>query len=146
MELNSNDIELELIGIDWGDVNPKIIEFILKLIDERKLKGKTYIGISISFGEFPIPYRQDEIVDGIVYSVQNLDCSRDFLEYCRKYYSMDHNVEFDNAVTVTVGNSNDYVINTILFNAKDDYFMIRLGYPKVKGSKLDYNQMTKKLK
>ena len=41
------------LNIKYQDINPKIIETILKLIDERKISGKTYIGISKSIGEMP---------------------------------------------------------------------------------------------
>ena len=146
MELTNKNIKLELIAIEWEDVNPKIIEFILKLMEERKISGKTYIGIAKSLGELPIPYSDDEIVDGIIYSVRNLNMAKGFLENYRKNYNMGSNIHFDNAITVTIEKSKDFEINTILFNAKNDYFMIRLGYPKTKEDMLNYNQMTKKLK
>ena len=146
MELTNKNIKLELIDIEWEDLNPKIIEFILKLMEERKISGKTYVGIAQSWGELPILFNKDEMVDGIIYSVQNLNMAKGFLENYRKSYNMQFNINFDNAITVTIEKSKDYEINTILFNAKNDYFMIRLGYPKTKEDKLDYNQMTKKLK
>ena len=146
MELTNKNIKLELIAIEWEDVNPKIIEFILKLINERKIKGKTYIGIAQSWGELPISFSKDEMVDGIIYSLRNLNMSKSFLENYRKNYSIGSNIHFDNAITVTIEKTKDFEINTILFNAKNDYFMIRLGYPKTKEDMLDYNQMTKNLK
>lgn len=147
MELLFNEnITLDLISIEWKEINPKIIECLERLIEDRNLSGKTYVGISQSWGELPIQYRADEVNNGIIYSVNNLSKMKPFLENYRAVYSFDTNIKYDNAITVTIEQSDDYNITTILFNAKDDYFMIRIGYPKAKEKLVDYNQMVKYLK
>ncbi len=146
MNLKNKGIELEIIDLEWEDINPKIIETILNLIDERKISGKTYIGISKSIGEMPLLYKKDDVINGIIYTVHDLSAAKDILEDYRKNYSPMYNIQCDNAITVTVENSQNYVISTILVNAKDNYFMIRFGYPKTKEDELDYNNLMKKFK
>ncbi len=146
IKLKNRGIKLEIIDLEWEDINPKIIETILKLIDERKISGKTYIGISKSIGEMPLLYKKDDMINGIIYTLHDLSMAKDILEDYRKNYSGLYNIQCDNSITVTIENSQNYVINTILVNAKDNYFMIRFGYPKIKEDELDYNNLMKKFK
>ncbi len=144
MELDN--IKLELIGINGEEVNPDIVDIIIKLIDERMISGNTYIGITKSLSELPIQYNNDEIIDGIVYSVRNLSGYKSYMNKHKREFSKLFNIKFDNYITVTVDNKKDYVKNSILFSTKNDCFIIKLEYPKIKENILDYNTVTKKLK
>lgn len=139
------NVKLDLIDIDLKDINPKIIDLILKLIIERKTKGKTYLGITPSIFEIPIVFEKNEIIGDMVYSVRKLDIFKVFLENIMKDYSKKYNIQFENSITVTVSSEDNFVMNTILFNTRKECFMLKIGYPKQKENDIDSNQISKRL-
>ena len=147
MEKNKyENIKLDLIEITLDDVNPKIMDIIFKLIDERNIKGKTYIGIAPSLYEFPIAFDKSEIVGNMIYSVRKLDMLKNFLDNYNKSYMNILNMQVENTITVTIANMENYEMNTILFNTKNDCFMVKIGYPKHKKNQVDSKQICKRLK
>lgn len=146
MKFLNKNVKVEFIEMDVNDVNPKIMNIIFKLIEERNLIGKTYVGVSKSWGEISIPISENDLVDGVKYFVFNLNMAKVFLENYRKNYGIDTHTSFDNAVTLTIEKQYDFVTATILFNAKNDYFMVRLCYDKKFEDNIDYTQIRKRLR
>lgn len=139
--MKKKENKLELIGITWEELNFKLLDVVSEIINTRKMEGSTYIGIAKALWPMQIPTNKCDEVNGIVYAVRNLNPIKDKAEQLMKEYR-----DYDNAITVTVGENNGYVTNTILVNSKNSHYFILLGYPKEKENELDYRQMQKRLK
>lgn len=146
MKNKFENIQLDLIGINLDDVNPKIMDIIFKIIEEKNIKGKTYIGVANSLFELPINFDESEIVGDMIYSVRNLGMIKSFLENTKENYKKLYNIQFENSITITIASTENFVMNTILFNTINDYFMFKIGYPKQKENQVDTTQICKRLK
>lgn len=146
MKNKFENIQLDLIGINLDDVNPKIMDIIFKIIEEKNIKGKTYIGVANSLFELPVKFDKSEIVGDMIYSVRNLGMFKYFLENTKKNYKKLYNIQFENSITITIASTENFVMNTILFNTINDYFMLKIGYPKQKENQVDTTQICKRLK
>ena len=114
MKFLNKNVTVEFIEVDIDEVNPKIMDIIFKLIDEKKLNGNTYVGVSRSWGEVPIPISEKDLVEGVKYFVFDLSMAKGFLDNYRKNYRTDTNTTFDNAITLTIEKQYDFLTATIL--------------------------------
>lgn len=135
---------INVVDVNYENINPIVLEIILNIVEEIKLEGKTYIYITESMMEIPISFDKNEIVDGVIYSVRSLNKLKTFMDLYTKTFITDY--KFDNYITVTVDDKMDNVMNTIVFNTKKDCFMIKLGYSKKLENKIDYKQLYKRIK
>lgn len=135
---------INVVDVNYENINPMVLEIIFNIIEEIKLEEKTYIYITESMMEIPIPFDKNEIVDGIIYSVRSLNNLKTFMDLYTKAFISDY--QFDNYITVTVDDKTDNVMNTIVFNTKKNCFMIKLGYSKKLENKIDYKQLSKRIK
>lgn len=135
---------INVVDVNYENINPIVLEIILNIVEKIKLEGKTYIYITESMMEIPISFDKNEIVDGVIYSVRSLNKLKTFMDLYTKTFITDH--KFDNYITVTVDDKMDNVMNTIVFNTKKDCFMIKLGYSKKLENKIDYKQLYKRIK
>lgn len=135
---------INVVDVNYENINPIVLEIILNIVEKIKLEGKTYIYITESMMKIPISFDKNEIVDGVIYSVRSLNKLKTFMDLYTKTFITDHKI--DNYITVTVDDKTDNVMNTIVFNTKKDCFMIKLGYSKKLENKIDYKQLYKRIK
>ncbi len=131
---------LELIGIKWEDLNFKLLEVVSEIRHTRKMQGSTYIGIARALVEYKIPADKCEVVDGVSYLVINSSLCKESIRVMEEMYK-----GYDNVITITVGEKDGYVTNSILVCSKNSHYFILLGYPKEKEDKVDPIQMQKRL-